>query len=141
MHTIEGRYGGSLYSVASKKNVLNEVTKDLAVIKKFITSSISAPSFLKDPTVSRSIRKAQISELLPSSSYNEITRNFFGVLAENGRLKDSLKIINAFEEILAANKNEVTIEVTSAKVCLISCALFVVDFFDDRNCQKTFLRN
>jgi len=40
-----------------------------------------------------------------------------GALAENGRLTQTMSIINAFGKIMSAHRGEVTCVVTSSKVC------------------------
>ena len=44
----------------------------------------------------------------------ELTQNFLGVLAQNRRLAELPKVIRAFRSIAAAQRGEVTAEVTSA---------------------------
>jgi F-type H+-transporting ATPase subunit O len=60
-----------------------------------------------------------VQELLKGGKYSETTKNFFVVLAENNRLFETTKIIDAYQSIMTANRGEVPVTVTSAKVDLI----------------------
>jgi len=47
--------------------------------------------------------------------YSETTKNFFIVLAENSRLAETTKIIDAYQSIMTASRGEVPVTVISAK--------------------------
>ncbi len=58
--------------------------------------------------------------LSQGGKYSSVTKNFFSVLAENGRLDQTRRIIAAFGQLMTASRGEVAVVVTSAKVCLAS---------------------
>lgn len=52
--------------------------------------------------------------MLGGQNYCGSVTNFFKVIADNGRLSCTLKIIDGFEEIMKAHRGEVAVKITSA---------------------------
>ncbi len=72
--------------------------------------------FLDDPSQLRDKKRSAVLGMLSGQKYSDIVVNFFTVIAENGRLSHTVKIIDSFEEIMRAHRNEIDIKITSAKV-------------------------
>lgn len=53
-------------------------------------------------------------EQLIGNKSDEITRNLFQVLAENGRLHDAERVVEEFTRLMAAHRGEVEVTITSA---------------------------
>ncbi|KAF7723337.1 ATP synthase F0 subcomplex subunit OSCP atp5 [Apophysomyces ossiformis] len=53
--------------------------------------------------------------LKKSGKVNALTANLFETLAENGRLEQTTKIMDAYAELMSAHRNELPMVVTSAK--------------------------
>lgn len=53
--------------------------------------------------------------MLAGNNYDELTQNFFRVIAENGRLPLTMKIIEGFEALMRAHRSEVPVTITSAQ--------------------------
>ncbi len=70
---------------------------------------------METPVAGRNAKIEGINAILKNNKYNEITVNLFTVLAENGRLDQSSKVMAAFDQLLRAHRGEVTVTVTSAK--------------------------
>lgn len=116
LHGVDGRYATALFSAAAKKNSLETVEQDLKKIQMDFAKNKQLVDFLETPVVGKIDKIAGINKLLQGGKYSEVVLNFFNVLAENGRLDQTSKIINAFEQLLGAHRGEVTVVVTSAKV-------------------------
>jgi len=69
---------------------------------------------LESPLVT-SDKKKEALGLLLGNKVSEVTKNFFNVLAENGRLDQTTKVLTAFEQLISASKHEITVTVISAK--------------------------
>lgn len=95
---------------------LKQVETDLAGVSTAIKAEPSIQEFLSNPVLSKADKSAGIDELLKKASKtpSELTRNFFEVLAENGRLYESTKAIADFAEIMSAHRGEVRVTITSA---------------------------
>ncbi|KAJ3349123.1 hypothetical protein HDU83_000744 [Entophlyctis luteolus] len=115
LHGIDGRYATALYSAASKRNVLDTVESELVKIGSVIGKDPRLQTFLETPIIDRTAKKTGVASILASGKYSELTTNFFQVLAENGRLDQTKKVISAFQTLMTAHRGEVGVVVTSAK--------------------------
>lgn len=70
---------------------------------------------MKDPSIKRRHKAEAFKQIGTKLSMNAATGNLLVLLAENGRLGMVGHIINAFKQIMAANRGEVVCEVTTAK--------------------------
>ncbi|KAJ3217578.1 ATP synthase subunit O, mitochondrial [Dinochytrium kinnereticum] len=115
LHGIEGRYATALFTAASKRGALDAVESDIQKIKAIITKDTALQSFLETPIVDRAAKREGVASLLSKAKYSDVTTNFFGLLAENGRLDHTKKIVSSFEQLLMAHRGEIPVVVTSAK--------------------------
>ncbi|GBC05400.1 hypothetical protein RclHR1_06200005 [Rhizophagus clarus] len=115
LYGIEGRYATALFGAASKQQTLEKVETELNKIKTVIDKDSIIRNFLEDPSLSRQVKKTGIQGLLKDGKYTETTKNFFIVLAENGRLGITTKIINSFQSLMTANRGEVPVTIVSVK--------------------------
>ena len=122
MYGLEGRYATALYSAASKKQALDTVESELKKIQAVIQKDPKVGDFLQNPVLSRQAKKQGVASML-SDRYSDLTRNFFDVLAENGRLNETAKIIDSYHALMSAHRGELTVTVTTAKVNLLSLIL------------------
>lgn len=99
-----------------RKERLNAIESDIQRIKGSIFKSPLLKNFLLDSSQPRVQKCNAILSMLSENSYDEVTRNFFRVIAENGRLPITMKIIDGFETILRAYRSEVPIIITSAQM-------------------------
>ncbi|KAJ3105685.1 ATP synthase F0 subcomplex subunit OSCP atp5 [Phlyctochytrium planicorne] len=118
LHGIEGRYATALFTAASKRGVLDTVETDIQKIKSALEKDQALQTFLEVPILDRNSKKEGVAALLSKGKYSDVTTNFFGLLAENGRLDHTTKIVSSFEQLLMAHRGEVPVVVTSAKVRL-----------------------
>lgn len=111
---VDGRYAHALFSAASKKNTLAQVEKELAEVKKRAVDDKAFANFLANPTLSRAEKSAAAQAMMKNKKYSETTINFFGALAENNRLSNTEGIIESFDTLMRAHRNEVSVKVVSA---------------------------
>ncbi|KAI8926934.1 OSCP/delta subunit of ATPase [Entophlyctis helioformis] len=115
LHGIDGRYATALYTAAVKQNLLEKVEGELKIVDSVINKDAGVKTFLESPLLDRLARKEGVKALLAQGRYSPITANFFDLLAENGRLDQTKKIISAFGQIMMAARGELNVTVTSAK--------------------------
>ncbi|KAG0222995.1 hypothetical protein BGW42_006175 [Actinomortierella wolfii] len=115
LHGIEGRYATALYSAAAKKQALETVESDLKQVKAVVEKDTKLRAFLENPTINRNEKKDGVKKMLGAGKYSDLTKNFFDTLAENGRLYDTVKIINSYDTLMSAHRGEVQVTITSAK--------------------------
>ena len=118
---LAGKYAGALFSAANKSSAkaLSQVETDLQSIKSLMTSNKAIASFLANPTLGSTEKNAGLKDLLSKmgGSTSDLTKNFLNVLAENGRLYETEKVLEGFEQIMSAHRGELTITIT-CKLCL-----------------------
>ncbi|PWN46420.1 putative ATP5-F1F0-ATPase complex, OSCP subunit [Ceraceosorus guamensis] len=117
LNGLPGKYATSAYQAAANKDskTLDAVEKDLRSVQTSLTGSqgVKLRDFINNPTLGVKERSQGLDSLLGGKE-NAITRNLFEVLAENGRLPDTEKVIEGFLELMSAHRGEVVITVTSA---------------------------
>lgn len=90
------------------------VEGQLGKIKAAIKKSSRLQTFLQDPLMRREQKRETVLSMLGDQNYCETVTNFFRVIADNGRLPCTLKIIDGFEELIKAHRGEVMAKITSA---------------------------
>merc|ERR1711887_494246 len=113
LHGLDGRYATSLWKVASEKGDLAKVEKDLGGFKSHMGSE-AVQQLLSNPSIPKNSKIDAVQALMEKSGYTESTKNFFAIVAENGRLQETGAIIEKFEELQRAAKGEMYAEVTVA---------------------------
>ncbi|CAG8532189.1 7101_t:CDS:2 [Paraglomus brasilianum] len=113
VYGIDGRYATALYSAAAKKSNTKTVEGDLKQIESVITKNSTIRTFLADPSVAREAKKEGVRRLLKQGKYSELTNNFFDLLAENGRLGETERVIQKYLQIMVAERGEIPITITS----------------------------
>lgn len=118
------KYANAAYSAAVSKSpqVLTKVTTELNAISKSIEETPELKSFVTNPTLSLKDRNAHLPTLYARAegtgakkeALSDITKNLFGLLSENGRLGETAGVIEGFNELVAKNKGELNVTVTSA---------------------------
>ncbi|KAK9800887.1 hypothetical protein WJX73_006159 [Symbiochloris irregularis] len=114
VYGLAGKYAAALYTAGFKADLLDEIEDDLIDVWNTAADSENFRKFLKDPSIPKKEKAASLDAILKDLEIGDLTRNFFGVLAENNRLHEIVRITNAFETLLAADRGEVTATITTA---------------------------
>ncbi|CAG8591654.1 11179_t:CDS:2 [Diversispora eburnea] len=122
LHGIEGRYATALYTAATKSNTLSNVENELKQIKLVINKDSKIRALLEDPSLNRNDKKRTVQELLKQGKYCDTTKNLFDLLADNGRLNESSKIIDAYISLMTAHRGGLMIELGEDKTIDLSVA-------------------
>ena len=112
--SLQGRYASALFDLASEKAVVSAVESDLDKLGEAIKGSADLAALIRNPKVSRDDTAKAMEAVSGVLALSDLTRNFVGVLAANRRLSALPEIVRAFATIAAAQRGEVTAEVTSA---------------------------
>jgi F-type H+-transporting ATPase subunit delta len=112
--SLAGRYASALFDLASENGTVTAVESDLDTLGKALAESHDFTALTTSPKVGRGAAQATIAALAKAMKLSPLTTNFLGVLAQNRRLAQLPKVIRAFRSIAAAQRGEVTAEVTSA---------------------------
>ena len=112
--SLQGRYASALFELASEQGFVTAVETDLDTLGTALKESTDLAQLIRNPQVSRDEAARAMNGVAGVLGLSELTRNFIGVLAANRRLFALPDVIRAFSAIAAAQRGEVTAEVTSA---------------------------
>ena len=112
--SLAGRYASALFDLASENGTVTAVESDLGQLATALAESSELAAVTTNPKVGRSDAQKALWGVSAILGVTELTQNFLGVLAQNRRLAELPKVIRAFRSIAAAQRGEVTAEVTSA---------------------------
>ena len=112
--SLQGRYASALFELAREQNSVATVEADLDNLGAALAQSADLAALIRNPRVSREAAGKALDGVAGLLGLSPITRNFLGVLAGNRRLAALPEIVRAFAAIAAAERGEVTAEVTSA---------------------------
>ena len=71
--------------------------------------------FITNPTVQRSNKRDAIEMVAKKSNFSDLTKNTLVIMAENGRVNNVKKVVEAYKTIMSAQRGEVQCVVTVAK--------------------------
>ncbi|AKM11707.1 F0F1 ATP synthase subunit delta [Croceicoccus naphthovorans] len=112
--SLAGRYASALFDLAVDQNQVTAVEGDLDSLREAISATPELAALLKDPEISRRASGEAIVAVATHLGAADLTKKFLGTLAENRRLAKLPEMIRAFHAIAAAQRGEVTADVTSA---------------------------
>jgi len=112
--SLAGRYASALFDLASEAGTVTAVESDLDKLRAALGESADLRALTTNPEISRDAAQAAINGVAKLLKLSDLTGNFLGVLAQNRRLSHLPSMIRAFNTIAAAQRGEVTAEVSSA---------------------------
>lgn len=112
--SLSGRYTSALFDLAAGQGTVTAVESDLAKLSEALAESSDLRTATTNPELSRKAQGAAMAGVAKLLGLGELTANFLGVLAANRRLAELPAIIRAFRAIAAAQRGEVSAQVTSA---------------------------
>ena len=112
--SLAGRYASALFDLAAEDGVVTAVESDLEKLDAALAESAELKAVTTNPELSRAQQGGAIEGVAGVLGLSQLTRKFLGTLAQNRRLAKLPGIIRAFRAIAAAQRGEVTAEVTSA---------------------------
>ncbi|MCQ8241827.1 F0F1 ATP synthase subunit delta [Acetobacteraceae bacterium KSS12] len=112
--SVSGRYALALYELADERRALDEVVEQAEALAQLIDESAPMRSLLSSRTVDVADARRAIADVMESQGFDEILRNFAGVVANNRRLSSLRSILSSFAALVAARRGVVVAEVVSA---------------------------
>ena len=95
-HVLASRYATSLIEVANQSGSLDSIEKDMVSLQKALSESKDLNSLIGNPVYSKDQQLNAVQEIARKASFHQVTVNFLGVLANNGRLPALSRILVAF---------------------------------------------
>ena len=112
--SLQGRYASALYDLASEQGFVTAVETDLDKLGAAIDGTPDLAALIRNPQISREDAAKAMAAVGQVLGLSQLTQNFIAVLAGNRRLSTLPNVVKAFSAIAAAQRGEVTAEVTSA---------------------------
>ena len=113
--SLAGRYATALVDLALESKTLDAVAAELKRLQDLLNNSIDLKRLVRSPVFSREEQGAAMAAILTRLNVSALTKNFVGLIAQKRRLFVLGDIIRAFEKIVAAQRGEMSAEVTSAQ--------------------------
>jgi F-type H+-transporting ATPase subunit delta len=112
---VGGRYAQALFDLARETGRLEPVRADLRSLKAAWIESADLRRLAMSPVLSTEDQGKGLVAIADKAKFDGTTRNFLGLLAQNGRARDLPGVIAGFEALYAAHAGVVAAEVVSAQ--------------------------
>ena len=109
-----GRYAKAVFELAKTSGSLDAVAADLSALRAALETSAELSEVLTSPLFSAEQKTGVLFALADKAGFNELTKNTFGVVAENRRAAELGDIAMIFAALLDADRGIVRADVSSA---------------------------
>ncbi|GAA0870693.1 F0F1 ATP synthase subunit delta [Brevundimonas basaltis] len=109
------RYAQALFDLADETGVLDAVRADLASLRAAWKDSADLRRLATSPVIASEDQQKGLVAIAEAAKFNGVTKNFFGLLGQNGRSGDLPGVIAGFEKLYAKKTGVVAAEVVSAQ--------------------------
>lgn len=113
---VAERYAQALFDLADETGALEAVRADLKSLRAAWVESADLRRLATSPVMKAEDQQTGLVAIADKAKFNGVTRNFLGLLAQNGRARDLPGVIAGFETLYAKKTGVVAAEVTSAQV-------------------------
>jgi F-type H+-transporting ATPase subunit delta len=113
--SLAGRYASALFDLARDQRQIESVGNSLDALGQALLDSKDFAELIDSPLVSRGEAGKAFAALAPQLNIDNITANFLGVLARNGRKNQLRSVIRAFGRLAADHRGESTANVLTAR--------------------------
>lgn len=108
------RYANAFLGLALEKDILENTREDMLLIKNTIDTSSDLQVFLKNPIIKKDQKKAAVKQIF-EGSVQDVTFEFYNLLARKDRENLLEDISNKFIELYNQHQGIIKVGVTSAK--------------------------
>ena len=112
---IATRYASALFGLADEQHDVSELEKNVAICKQAIGQSAGLNHLISSPIYSRDQQQSAILAIAKKLSLSSVMTNTLALMAEKRRLFVVPTFLSVLEDLIAESKNELTVEVISAK--------------------------
>lgn len=114
LRSVAMRYAKALFELAGEKKQLDAVQKELNAVASALAASREFRQLIINPVLSAETQTKAVDAILAKMGLSALTKQFFGVVAQNRRLAIIPQVAKRFSALLAESRNETTAEVISA---------------------------
>jgi F-type H+-transporting ATPase subunit delta len=112
--SLAGRYATALFELARESKAVSAVEASLNSVQKALADSADFAALTTNASVSRDDAKKAVAGIAKAMKIDALTAKTLGVLADNRRLAETGAVAKSFAALAAADRGEMTAEVTSA---------------------------
>ena len=112
---IADRYATAVYEIAKDGKAVKKLESDLDALQAVLTDSADFRTLIQSPIYTREEQASAIAAITKKMALSETTSNVLNLMATKRRLFVVPQLVKTLRELIAADKGEVTAEVTSAK--------------------------
>ncbi len=112
---VGGRYAQALFDLALETGRLDAVRADLASLKTAWIESADLRRLASSPVIAVEDQQKGLVAIADKAKFDATTRNFLGLLAQNGRARDLGAVMTGFEALYAKHTGAVAAEVVSTQ--------------------------
>lgn len=109
------RYAQALFDLALETGKLDAVRADLKSLKAAWAESADLRRLATSPVISAEDQGKGLAAIAASAKFETTTKNFLGLLAQNGRARDLAAVTTGFEALYAKHAGVVAAEVVSTQ--------------------------
>jgi len=113
--STKNSYSQALFELASEKNLINEIEKQVSSILELISNSMDFRDLIKDPTNKIEDQLKIMNKISEQFKFNELLKKFFGYIITKRRFFYVEKILNDFINICSNFRGEIQAEISTAK--------------------------
>jgi len=114
-HGIAGRYATALFEIAKEDKAIATVEKDLDALDAALSDSADLQSLIASPIYSREEQAGAMAALGKKMKLSKSVTNTIGLMASKRRLFALPAFVASVKSLIAAERDEIMAEVTSAK--------------------------
>lgn len=111
---LAGRYATALFELARDAGTIDDIAGELVALKAESASNADLGLLVSSPRIGKSEKMAAVKAIAASAGMSDLTSNFLGALAQNGRLAALPKVVDAFQILAANHRGEMTADVRAA---------------------------
>ncbi|MCB9981118.1 MAG: F0F1 ATP synthase subunit delta [Rhodospirillales bacterium] len=112
---VSQRYANALMELAEESKKLDKVEKDLQELKTMVESSEDLRGAIRSPLYAEDSLLKAMGALADHAKFQDVTKNFLGLLVKNGRLSGLPKILEAFAAALDKRRGAIAVNVDVAQ--------------------------
>ena len=109
------RYAQPLFDLADETGALESVRADLKSLSAAWAESADLRRLATSPVITADDQRKGLVAIADTAKFHGVTRNFLGLLAQNGRARDLTGVIAGFEKLYAKKTGMVAAEVVTAQ--------------------------
>lgn len=113
--SMPGRYASALFDLAKEQDVVAQIETDLTLFGELLDGSEDLRRMVASPVIAAGDQSRALAAVLNATEIKGLTANFLQLIARNRRLFAAPQMIKAFKALAAADRGEITAEVTTAQ--------------------------